>query len=79
MVRRFRMAPSMMSAISLTVVSPGNSSGMSVRVAPADLPIPSARKPALRPIVTHRYQRSVVRESSIRLATRVEPKWRAVA
>ena len=37
-----------------------NSSGMIVSVAPAALPMPSARWPALRPMATIRYQRPVV-------------------
>ena len=47
----------------------GNSSGISVIVAPAHLPAPSARCPALRPIITTKNQRPVVRASSSRRST----------
>ena len=39
---------------------------MSVNVAPAALPMPSARWPALRPIAITKYQRDVVFASTIR-------------
>ena len=55
-----------------------NSSGMSVSVAPAALPMPSARWPALRPIATTKYQREVVLASTIRFLTISTPTWRAV-
>ena len=45
---------------------PPNSSGMSVSVAPAALPMPSARWPALRPMAMTKYQRDVVLASTIR-------------
>jgi len=51
-------------------ISPsGNSSGMIVHVALAALPMPSVKCPVGRPIVTPRYQRPVVFESSMRLFT----------
>jgi hypothetical protein len=56
----------------------GNSSGTRVRVAPAALPIPSPRCPALRPIATTKYQREVVLASTIRFFTSSTPRWRAV-
>ncbi len=46
-----------------------NSSVMSVTVAPAALPIPSARCPAFRPIAMTKYQRVVVLASTIRFFT----------
>ena len=55
-----------------------NSSVMSVSVAPAALPMPSARWPALRPIAMTKYQREVVLASTIRFLTISTPKWRAV-
>src|SRR5215472_9374194 len=51
--------------LSSSIYSPVNSSGITASVAPADLHIPSASDPDLRPIVTARYQRPVVRASSI--------------
>ena len=42
---------------------------MSVSVAPAALPMPSARWPALRPIAMTKYQRDVVFASTIRFLT----------
>src|SRR6516165_9364601 len=45
------MAPTSVSTIVFSLSGFGNSSGISVSVAPAALPIPSARWPALRPIV----------------------------
>ena len=57
----------------------GNSSGMSVIDAPAALPMPRARWPALRPIATTKYQRPVVRASVIRFSTSsTKPMCRAV-
>ena len=47
-------------------------------IAPAAFPIPSARCPALRPIVTTKYQREVVSASTIKLFTSSTPMWRAV-
>ena len=49
-----------------------------MNVAPAALPMPRARCPALRPIATTKYQRLVVRESSMRLRTSSVPRCRAV-
>ena len=60
-------------------IGPGNSSGISVSVAPVALPMPRARWPAERPMTTTKYQRPVVRESSIRFCTRSLPSWRAVS
>ena len=45
---------------------------------PADFPMPRARCPAFRPMMTTRHQRFVVRDSSIRLSTHCVPWWRAV-
>ena len=55
-------------ALNFTFRNP-NSSGMSVRVAPADLPMPSARCPVFRPIVMMKYQRDVACASTIRFFT----------
>ena len=52
---------------------PANSSGMSVRVAADALPMPSARCPAARPMLTMMYQRLVVLASSAKLRTRKTP------
>ena len=60
-----------------TVPSP-NSSGIIVSVAPAALPMPSARWPALRPIAITKYHRDVVLASTIRFLTMSTPMWRAV-
>ena len=57
---------------------PANSSGIRVSVAPAALPMPSARWPALRPIAMTKYQREVVLASTIRFLTISTPMWRAV-
>ena len=56
----------------------GNSSGIKVSVAPAALPMPSARCPALRPIAMTKYQRLVVFASTIRFFTTSTPMCRAV-
>ncbi len=73
------MAPTSVSTIALTLIlRPANSSGMSVSVAPAALPIPSARCPALRPIAITKYQREVVLASTIRFLMISTPWWRAV-
>ncbi len=54
-----------------------HSSGMRVSVAPTLFPIPSARCPALRPMLTTRNQRWPVRASSARFRTiRVPGPWR---
>ena len=45
---------------------PRNSSGISVSVAPAAFPMPSARWPVFLPMATMKYQREVVRASTIR-------------
>ena len=50
----------------------GNSSGITVKVAPAALPMPSARWPALRPMATTKYQREVVLASTIRFLTNLD-------
>ena len=77
--RRLTMAPSTMSQMwAKETVASGNSSATTVSVAPAALPIPSARWPALRPIATTTYQRRVDRASSIRLRTSSAPTCRAV-
>src|SRR5437867_10238556 len=55
---------------------PRNSSGMMVKLAAAALPMPSARWPAARPMLTMRYQREVVRASSAMLRTIWTPSWR---
>ncbi len=69
-------------SVSTTVFSrmdpPPNSSGMSVSVAPADLPMPSARCPALRPMAITKYHRDVVVASTIRFLTISTPWCRAV-
>ena len=52
---------------------------MTVRVAPADFPMPTARWPADRPIATTRYHRRVVIASVIRLLTSWTPTLRAVS
>jgi hypothetical protein len=72
------MAPVSVSTMSLsfTPVFPArgvNSSGMSESVAPAALPMPSARWPALRPIAMTKYQRLVVFASVIRFCTISQP------
>ena len=61
------------------MTSPPNSSGMIVQVALAALPMPSARWPVGRPMVTPRYQRPVVLASSIRFFITPTPAWRAVS
>ena len=55
-----------------------NSSGMIVNVAPAALPIPSARCPAVRPMATTKYHRDVVFASVMRFRTTSTPTDRAV-
>src|SRR5690242_7487318 len=59
--------------------SGGNSSAITVRVAPADLPVPRARWPAERPMATTRYHRCVVMASVIRLLTSSTPVLLAVS
>ena len=59
--------------------SRGNSSAITVRVAPADFPIPRARWPADRPMATTRYHRWVVMASVIRLLTSWTPTLLAVS
>ena len=67
---RLMMEPMMMSQTSSTVTCRlRNSSEMMESVAAAALPMPSARCPAARPMLMMRYQREVVRASSIRLRT----------
>ena len=72
------IAPASVSTMVFSRIGGVNSSGMSVSVAPAALPMPSARWPALRPIATTKYQRDVVLASTIRFLTISTPKWRAV-
>ncbi len=55
-----------------------NSSWISVSVAPAALPMPSARWPALRPMAITKYQREVVLASTSRFLRISTPRWRAV-
>ncbi len=52
---------------------------MMVKVAAAALPMPRARCPAARPMLTTMYQRDVVRASSARLRTSRTPSCRAVS
>ncbi len=61
------------STISFSRIGGSNSSPISVIVAPAALPIPSARCPALRPIAMTKYQRDVVFASTIRFLTMSTP------
>jgi hypothetical protein len=77
---RLNIAVSMMSTSCASRMgsSPGNSSAIKVRVAPAALPMPRARWPAERPIATTRYHRRVVKASVIRLLTNWTPTLRAV-
>ena len=63
------MAPARVSTIVCNRMGGLNSSPIIVSVAPADLPMPSARCPALRPIVMTKYQRDVVFASTIRFLT----------
>ena len=77
--RRLMIAPSTMSQMwANDTVPSANSSAMMLSVAPAALPMPSARWPALRPIATTTYQRRVALASSIRLRTSSTPTCRAV-
>ena len=77
--RRFKCVPTRMSTMRDSGTGRlGNSSGISVTVAPTALPIPSARWPALRPMATMTYQRDVVLASTIKLLTSSTPTWRAV-
>ncbi len=79
MACRLMIAPSTMSQIAAKgTYAEANSSAITVSVAPAALPIPSARCPALRPMATTTYQRRVDRASSMRLRTSSTPAWRAV-
>ena len=55
-----------------------NSSGIKVNVAPAAFPMPMAKCPALRPMVTTKYQREVVLASVMIFLTISTPKCRAV-
>ena len=60
--------------VAMDTVSPALSAaqttpGFTVSVAPAAFPIPSARWPAFRPIAIRKYQREVVRASTIRFLT----------
>ncbi len=73
------IAPTRVSTNTLSLIfALGNSSGMRVRVAPAALPMPRARWPALRPMAMTKYQREVVLASTIRFLTMSTPMWRAV-
>ena len=56
-----------------------HSSATIVSVAPAALPMPSAKCPALRPMATMMYQRRVDLASSIRFRTSSTPTCRAVS
>ena len=77
---RFSIAPSIIFTTSSTLITgSGNSSGMMLSAVPAELPIPSARCPALRPITITTYQRFVVRLSRIRFCTSCVPRCRAVS
>ena len=66
---RLMIAPTRVSTMVWRRIGGRNSSVMSVSVAPADLPMPSARWPALRPIAMTKYQRDVVLASTIRFFT----------
>ena len=57
----------------------GNSSAITLRVAPAAFPIPTAKWPADRPMATTKYHRFVVMASVMRLFTMSTPKLRAVS
>ena len=74
MIAQTSVSTSVLSRIGWAV----NSSGMSVSVAPAALPMPSARCPALRPIAMMKYQRDVVLASTMMFFTISTPTWRAV-
>ena len=63
------IAPASVSTTVFSGVGGANSSATSVSVAPAALPMPSARWPVLRPIATTKYQRDVVFASTIRFLT----------
>ncbi len=74
-----RIEPTSVSTSDFRRIRPSpNSSGISVSVAPAALPIPSARWPAFLPIAITKYQREVVFASTIRFFTMSTPMWRAV-
>ena len=76
---RLMIAPTSVSTTVLRRMRWGwNSSGIRVSVAPAALPMPSARWPALRPMAVTKYQREVVLASTMRFFTMSTPKWRAV-
>ncbi len=77
-LRRLMTDPTSVSTISSRPMRSPNSSGMRVMVAPAALPMPRARWPALRPMAITKYQRPVVLASTIRLVTTWTPTWRAV-
>ena len=64
---------------SIETVSLSNSSGMRVMVAPAALPMPSARWPACLPMVVMKYHLPVVRASSMRFVTMRTPSCLAVS
>ena len=72
------MAPASVSTTFERRTGFSNSSETSESVAPAALPMPSARCPALRPIATTKYQREVVFASTMRFLTISTPMWRAV-
>ena len=64
------IAPTRVSTMARSLIlRPAHSSGMSVSVAPAALPMPSARCPALRPIAITKYHRDVVLASTMRFFT----------
>ena len=72
------IAPTSVSTIARNETRSPNSSGMSVSVAPAALPMPSARWPAFRPIEITKNQCDVVLASTMRFFTISTPTWRAV-
>jgi hypothetical protein len=73
------IAPSRMSAIRSRATAPsGNSSPMTVSVAPAALPMPRARWPAWRPMIVTKNHLSVVAASFMRFRTRSLPTSTAV-
>ncbi len=74
-----RIDPTRMSTSDFKRTFPSpNSSGIMVSVAPAALPMPRARWPALRPMAITKYQREVVFASTIRFFTMSTPMCRAV-
>ena len=72
------IAPTSVSTIAWKGTRSPNSSGTKVKVAPAALPMPRARWPALRPIEITKNQCEVVFASTMRFFTISTPTWRAV-